>query len=138
MTKEEVVDLIKDSGYGVLSTADGDQPKGRPMMPYLDDEGNLLLAVLPNSRTIEQVKKNPKVEMCYLDRKMWFARVTGMAKISNDLDKKKQVWANVPMLRQYFSGPEDANLVLLEITTKSVEASTPHQKQPDILTSLKI
>lgn len=133
MTKEEVIDLIKDSGYGVLSTVEGDAPKGRPMMPYLDDEGNLLLAVLPNSRTIEQIKKNPKVEMCYLDRKMWFARVSGLARLSNDLEKKKQVWANVPMLRQYFSGPEDPNYVLIEIETTTVEASTPHQKKPDIL-----
>jgi len=138
MEKQEVIDLIKDTQYGCLATSEnGGQPKNRPMMPYLDDDGNLLLAVLSTSRTIDQVKKNPKVEMCYIDRKMWYARVTGQAAISEDLDKKSTVFNNIPMLRQYFSGPEDPNLVLIEIKTISAEAMNPHQQQPDIFTDLK-
>ena len=136
MTKQEVIDLIKDAGYGVLSTTQGDQPKARPMMPYLDDEGNLLLAVLSHSRTISQIKTNPKVEFCFIDRKMSFARISGLAKVSNDAAKKESVWNYIPMLRQYFTGPEDIDFVLLEIDTTSVEAMTAHQKMPDVL-SLK-
>ncbi len=136
MTKQEVIDLIKDAGYGVMSTTQGDQPKARPMMPYLDEDGNLLLAVLAHSRTISQIKTNPKVEFCFIDRKMSFARISGLAKVSDNLEKKESVWNYIPMLRQYFSGPEDTNFVLLEITTTQVEAMTPHQKEPDVL-SLK-
>jgi general stress protein 26 len=136
MTKQEVIDLIKDAGYGVLCTTEADQPKARPMMPYLDEDGNLLLAVLSHSRTIGQVKTNPKIEFCFIDRKMSFARISGLAKVSNDLEKKEKVWNYIPMLRQYFSGPEDTKFVLLEIETTHVEAMTPHQKAPDVL-SLK-
>lgn len=136
MTRQEVIDLIKDAGYGVMSTMQGDQPKARPMMPYLDEDGNLLLAVLAHSRTITQIKANPKVEFCFIDRKMSFARISGLAKVSDDLEKKHSVWNYIPMLRQYFIGPEDTNFVLLEITTTQVEAMTPHQKEPDVL-SLK-
>ena len=133
MTKQDVIDLIKDTQYGSLATVDGNVPKVRPMMPYLDDNGNLLVAILSHSRTIKQIQKNPAVEMCYIDRKMWFARVSGKAKISQDPDKKQQAWENIPMLRQYFSGPADPNFVLLEIETDTVEAMTPHQKAPDVL-----
>ncbi len=136
MNKQEVIDLIKDAGYGVLCTTQGDQPKARPMMPYLDENGNLLLAILSHSRTISQVKTNPKVEFCFIDRKMSFARISGLAKISSDLEKKEKVWNYIPMLRQYFSGPEDTNFILLEIETTQVEAMTPHQKVPAVL-SLK-
>lgn len=136
MTKQEVIDLIKDAGYGVLCTTDGDQPKGRPMMPYLDEDHNLLLAVLGHSRTINQIKANPKIEFCFIDRKMSFARVSGLAKVSNDFEKKEKAWNYIPMLRQYFSGPEDQNFVLIEIETQEVQAMTPHQRTPDIL-SLK-
>ncbi len=136
MTKQEVIDLIKDAGYGVLCTTDGDQPKARPMMPYLDEDHNLLLAVLGHSRTIGQIKANPKIEFCFIDRKMSFARVSGLAKVSTDLEKKEKVWNYIPMLRQYFSGPEDKNFVLIEIQTLQVEAMTPHQRTPDVL-SLK-
>lgn len=130
MTKQDVIDLIKDTGYGCFATTEGNQPRVRPMLPYLTDEGNLLLAVLSRSRTIEQIKKNPLVEMCYIDRKMWYARLTGKAKVSTDMEKKELTWNNIPMLRQYFSGPSDPNFVLLEVETVHVEAMTPHQTEP--------
>ena len=134
MNKEEVIDLIKDAGYCVLSTISNDAPRGRPMMPYLNEDGNFLLAVFPHVRMVEQIKANPKVELCFIDRKMCFARVSGKAEIKQDLEKKELVWNYVPMLRQYFSGPQDPNFMLVEIETDRVEAMTPQQKNPDVLT----
>ena len=99
MTKEEVIDLIKDAGYGVLATIDGNRPKVRPMMPVLTEAGDLLLAVLGHSRSITQIKTNPLVEMCFIDRKMNFARISGKATVSEDLEKKQHVWNYIPMLR---------------------------------------
>ena len=133
MTKQDVIDLIKDTGFGCFATTEGNQPRVRPMLPYLTDEGNLLLAVLSRSRTIEQIKKNPLVEMCYIDRKMWYARLTGKAKVSTSMEKKELAWNNIPMLRQYFSGPGDPNFVLLEVETVHVEAMTPHQSEPSTI-----
>ena len=131
MTKEEAIDLIKDAGYGFLATTEGKQPKVRPMMPFLTEEGELLLALLSHSRTIPQIKENPLVEVCYVDRKMCFCRLSGRAKISSDLTKKETVWNNIPMLRQYFSGPEDPNFSLAEIEILTAEAMTPWQKRSD-------
>lgn len=134
MTNEEVIDLIADAGFGILATTEGDQPRARPMMPILHENKQLLIALLGNSRSIEQVKLNPKVEVCYLDRKMWFARVTGNAKITEDSEKKEILWNTIPMLRQYFGGPDDDNFVLMEIDITNIEASTPHQKSPETIT----
>lgn len=135
MNKEEAIDLIKDTGFGILATVEGDQPRVRPMMPYLDeDSGTMLIALLPQSRAIQQIEKNPHVEICYVDRKMWFCRVSGTAKMSENEEKKARVWDNIPMLRQYFSGPQDPNFKLMEIETGKVEAMSPHQKAPDTLT----
>lgn len=131
MTTEEIFDLIKDSGFGFLATTEGKQPRVRPMMPYLDDDGQLLLALLSHSRTIKQIQENPLVEICYVDRKMWLCRITGKAKISQDLGKKEIVWNNIPMLRQYFSGPHDPNFVLMEIRSESIEAMTPTMRAPE-------
>lgn len=131
MTTEEAIDIIRDAGFGYLATLEGNQPRVRPMMPYLTEEGELLLAMLGRSRTINQIKANSKVEVCFVDRKMWYARVTGTASLSNDLDKKKLVFENVPMLRQYFAGPEDPNYHLAIITINAVEAMTPHGRNPE-------
>ena len=126
-----IIDMIKDAGFGCLATIEGNQPRVRPMMPHLADDGTLLLAVLNHSRTIPQVEKNPQVEICYIDRKMSYCRITGKAKVSQDLEKKEAVWNNIPMLRQYFSSAADAKFVLLEIDTESIESMTPTQKSHD-------
>ena len=134
MTKDEIIDLIRDAGFGFFATSENDQPRVRPMMPYLsDDNKELLLALLSRSRTIEQIKKNPHVEICFVDRKMWYCRVTGDAKLSQDKEKKEILWNNIPMLKQYFGGTEDPNFVLATVTIKNVEAMTPHQKHPETI-----
>lgn len=134
MKKEEAMDLIKDAGFGYLATVDGDQPHVRPMMPYLmEDEKRLLVAFLGRSRSIEHIKKNPKVEFCFVDRKMWYCRIAGQAKISTDIDKKTMLWDNIPMLKQYFGEPQDPNFILAEVTMESMEAMTPHQKSPEVI-----
>lgn len=133
MNKEEVIDLIRDAGFCLLATADGKQPRVRPMMPYLTDDNQLLIALLGRSRTIAQVKANPLVELCFVDRKMWYCRIAGSATISDDADKKEILWNNIPMLKQYFGGTQDPNFVLMVIDIKEVEAMTPHQKEPEMI-----
>ncbi|VAX34849.1 hypothetical protein MNBD_UNCLBAC01-1091 [hydrothermal vent metagenome] len=131
LSKEEVLDLIKDAGFGYLATVEGGQPRVRPMMPLLTDEGELLIALLKRSRTIQQIQDNPQVEICFVDRKMWYCRVTGKGSIVENIEKKTLLWNNIPMLKQYFSGPEDEGFILLEIKIQGLEAMTPHQKEPE-------
>ncbi|OGX38583.1 MAG: hypothetical protein A3C36_05760 [Omnitrophica WOR_2 bacterium RIFCSPHIGHO2_02_FULL_52_10] len=133
MTKEEVIDLIRDAGFCMLATAEGKQPRVRPMMPYLTESNELLLALLGRSRTIQQAKANPQVELCFVDRKMWYCRIAGKATISEDKSKKQILWNNIPMLKQYFGGPDDPNFHLMTIDIQQVEAMTPHQKAPEII-----
>src|SRR3989338_2815008 len=134
MTKEEVIDLIRDAGFGLLATTENNQPRVRPMMPYLTEDGKqLLVALLSKSRTIPQVKKNPFVEVCFVDRKMWYSRVSGKARVSDEKSVKESLWDNIPMLKQYFGGPQDANFVAMVIDIETVEASTPHQKAPEMV-----
>ena len=134
MTKDEAIDLISDAGFGMLATTEGNQPRVRPMMPYLTDDNILLVALLSRSRTIPQIQKNPQVEICYVDRKMWYCRVAGKASLSSDQTHKEILWNNIPMLKQYFGGIDDPNFIMLEIKIEEMEAMTPHQKSPEKIT----
>jgi len=131
LTKEQALDIISDAGFGFFATMEGNQPRVRPMMPYLTEDGQLLLAMLGRSRTIAEINANPHIEICFVDRKMWYCRVTGIAKISTEISQKQLVFENVPMLRQYFAGPEDGNFHLAVIEIKSIEAMTPHSRLPE-------
>ena len=131
MNSQEAIDLIRDAGYGLLATTEGKQPRVRPIMPYLADDGRLLVALLGRSRSIAQVESNPQVEICFVDRKMWYCRIAGKATISNNPDDKETLWNNIPMLKQYFGGPQDPNFKLMAIDVTEAEAMTPHQKIPE-------
>ena len=48
-----------------------------------------------------------------------------------DKQKKELIWDNIPMLRQYFSGPEDPNFTLIEVESESTEAMTPAMQIPE-------
>ena len=133
MTKDDAIDIIHDAGFGFLATTDGDRPHVRPMMPYLTDNDELLLALLGRSRTIEHIRSNPNVEFCFVDRKMSYCRITGPAKTSTDMEKKMLVFNGIPMLRQYFAQPEDPNFVLVQIEIQKIEAMTPYQKSPEVI-----
>lgn len=130
MTKDEMVDLISDAGFGFLATVDGSQPRVRPVGPYLTDENKLLIALFAHRRSIPQMESNPLVEICFVDRKMSYCRLTGTAKVTNSKDGKELIWNGSPMLKQYFSGPDDPNFSLVEIEITAAEAMTASDKEP--------
>lgn len=133
MELNQAIDIMKDAGFGFLGTINGDQPCVRPMMPYLVDDKELLLALLGRSRTIEQIKANPKVEFCFVDRRMAYCRIAGKAVVAEDMEKKEIVFNAIPMLRQYFSGAGDSNFVLVSVKIGRVEMMTPYERAPNEL-----
>ena len=102
MTKDEAIDIIRDAGFGFLATVEGNKPRVRPMMPYLSESGELLLALLGRSRSISQIKANPNVEVCFVDRKMWYCRVSGEAAMSDEISKKQLVFENVKLAQRSY------------------------------------
>ncbi len=113
MSLEIIQQMVLDAGMGYLATCDGDQPRVRTMMPVLLDDGRLLMATFPHMKKIGQIAKNPKVELCFVDRKLSHCRIEGEAHVSGDAGLKEELWNKQMMLRQFFSGPEDQNFVLV-------------------------
>ena len=77
------------------------------------------------------MKENPLVEICFVDRKMAYCRITEKAEIVNTPKSKKIMWNNSSMLRQYFSGHEDSNFcsVKLEIVAAEVMSANDQKLQ---------
>jgi len=115
MSLDVVKQMVLDAGVGYLATCDGDQPRVRAMMPILRDDGTLLAATFPNTKKVGQITKNPKVEICFVDRKLSHCRIEGEAVISQDKALKEELWNKQMMLRQFFSGSDDPKFVLILI-----------------------
>ncbi len=130
MTKQDMIDLIKDAGFGFLATTEGNQPRVRPIGPYLTDDNKAFIALFEHRRSIPQIKENPLVEICFVDRKMSYCRITGKATVTNDQKNKEIMWNNSPMLKQYFSGPEDPNFYLIEVEITEAETMSTADREP--------
>lgn len=120
MSLEIVKQMVLDAGMGYLATCDGDQPRVRTMMPIIRDDGKLLMATFLGTKKIGQIQKNPKVEICFVDRKLSHCRIEGKAVVSTDMALKEELWNKQMMLRQFFSGPGDANFVLIVLAPTKI------------------
>ncbi|MFA5038583.1 MAG: pyridoxamine 5'-phosphate oxidase family protein [Candidatus Omnitrophota bacterium] len=120
MTLDDVNQMILDAGMGYLATCDADQPRVRAMMPVLSDDGKLLAATFPGSKKLAQIAKNPKIEICFVDRKLSHCRIEGKASVSEEASLKEELWNKQMMLRQFFQGPQDPNFILIVIIPTKV------------------
>ena len=115
MSLDVIKQMVLDAGMGYLATCDGDQPRVRAMMPVLMDDGRLLMATFPNFKKVGQIAKNPKIEICFVDRKLSHCRIEGKAVVSQDKALKEELWNKQMMLRQFFQGIDDPNFVLIVV-----------------------
>ena len=120
MNLEDVNQMILDAGMGYMATCDGDQPRVRAMMPVFSDDGRLLAATFPGTQKLAQIAKNPKIEFCFVDRKLGHCRIEGKAVVSKDGALKEEIWNKQMMLRQFFQGPEDPNFILLVVSPAKI------------------
>jgi general stress protein 26 len=120
MSIETIKQMVLDAGMGYLATCEGDQPRVRAMMPILRDDGTLLAATFPWTQKVGQLGKNPKVEICFVDRKLSHCRIEGRAQISPDKALKEELWEDQLMLRQFFTGVDDPNFILIVLSPTKI------------------
>jgi uncharacterized pyridoxamine 5'-phosphate oxidase family protein len=63
----EVHDFLKKCGHYFIATVDGDQPRVRPFGTAVIYEGKLYIQTGKKKRIAQQMKANPKIEICALD-----------------------------------------------------------------------
>jgi len=89
MDLKDCIEFANANPVCFLATEDGDQPRVRTVLMGFADEGGLYFYLLSFKRMTEQVKANPKVEVCYYNNppslgEAKHMRVTGVAERVND------------------------------------------------------
>ena len=106
-------EFIDEAGIFYLATADGDQPKLRPLGAHIDVNGIEYFTVGDFKPVYQQMVKNPKVEIVAFtpkDRK-WL-RYTGKA-VFKDLDEvREKVFEALPHLMKAYS-PESGHKMMI-------------------------
>lgn len=120
--KAALVKIMNDATAAFLVTHHEDHLHGRPMATA-KIEGpleSIWFASERHSGKIEQIQQNPHVFVGYTNHSgSEWASLNGQARIVDDAAKKKQLWS--PVWKNWFEGPEDPNMVLIEVKPGAAE-----------------
>ena len=105
----DVLDFLKNSGHYFIATMDGDQPRVRPFGTAAIFEGKLYIQTSKQKRISKQVKANPKVEICALNKETnkW-VRIEAVLVNDDRIEAKKYMLEAYPELKAIYSA-EDSN-----------------------------
>jgi uncharacterized pyridoxamine 5'-phosphate oxidase family protein len=125
-----VEELLRGENNIFLATAEGDQPRVRPVT-LVENVGELF--VLTGAK-VAQVKKNAKVEVVRLIRIEeggGYVRFNARAKIIDDPKIRERLAKATSFFSTYFKSADDPKFVLMHLVPVKIEYMKPGQMYPD-------
>lgn len=121
----QIEELLSKAGAFYLATADGDQPKLRPLGAHHLVDGKVWLGVGEFKNVYKQLVKNPKCEIVALqpDGKTWL-RWTGKAAFAEGEEREKleKVFLDAtPGLRKIYDGSEGKRMMCFTLAKSKAE-----------------
>ena len=95
---------------------------GRPMATAAVEDGvnPIWFASHKDSGKIEEITADPNVYLGYTNGSgSEWASLNGTARVVDDKAKNKELWS--PIWKNWFTGPEDPNMVLIEVSPAQAE-----------------
>ena len=92
MNLNDVLAFVTENPVCTFTTMDNDQPRARGFLTVLFDDGKLYFTTGTNKSVYDQLKRNPKVELCYFAKDfMTQLRITGEVEFVDDRAKKQKL-----------------------------------------------
>jgi len=123
MDFKDCIKFANENPICYLATADGDQPRVRGMGMWYADETGFYFQSETNKALYKQIKKNPKVEICFHaggvnPEALKVMRVYGKVKIITDPKIRAKCIAERPFLRNFgITEPDNPLLAVFQVYT---------------------
>ncbi len=114
--------MIKDIGFAMMTTEDGDNLRARPMVAAQKDfDGNLYFFTRASSHKVDEVKGDQRVGITYADpSKQDYVSLSGHARLVQDKGVVTSHWQE--SLRTWFpKGIDDPDIAVLKVEVTSAE-----------------
>ena len=119
---DEVYEFLKKAGTYYLATVEGDQPRVRAFGTIDKFEGKLYIQTGKVKKVSQQMKANPKVEICAFNEGEW-VRIAGKAILDERIEPQESMLAAYPMLAdRYQPGDGNNEVFYLEDVTATFES----------------
>ena len=118
---DRVWELMKQIGFAMLVTHDGEKMRARPMSAYLERESNAIFFLTDARRhKDEEIASNPNVNVSFADAgEQKYVSVAGTAQISNDRARIRQLFSTPA--KAWWDSAEDPNIRLIRVTPDDAE-----------------
>ena len=117
---EGISKFLGEAGSFFLATADGDQPKTRPMGFQMLYNGKLYFGVGKHKRVYAQMLKNPKVEICAF-KGSDIVRYYGRAVVDDDPELFEAARKAFPFLDQIYNESTGLKFALFSLEDAKAE-----------------
>jgi general stress protein 26 len=118
--REHLRKIVNKAHSGFFVTRRGDGMHGRPMATAQVEENfeRIWFACQRSSPKIAELREDDHVMIGYGSDAEW-AAVNGRARIVDDRAKARELWS--PYWKTWLDGPDDPELILIEVTPESAE-----------------
>ena len=125
--RQEVWKRFTGSQVVLLGTAEGEQPRVRPVT-LINFDQKFWIATGTRSAKARQIRRNPNVEFCLQLQegdKTGYVRVAGVAQAVGDRETKEELAEQMDFFAAHWKGADDPDYTLLGITRVEVEYMPP-------------
>ena len=112
-------DFLSEAGVFFLATADGDQPKLRPLGLHLEMDGKLLFGVGDFKAVYRQLLANPKCEIAAVKPNGHWLRYTGTAVFEEDPKYAEAALEGAPHLRKIYNDETGHKMMIFRLEKAS-------------------
>ena len=99
----KVNDFLSEAGVFFLASADGDQPKVRPLGLHVEVDGKVLFGIGEFKDVYKQLAANPKTEIVAAKPDGHWLRYTGKAVFDDDPKYLEAAFEAMPNLREIYN-----------------------------------
>ncbi|TDL77806.1 general stress protein [Peribacillus frigoritolerans] len=132
--KEKVLQMFKEHKIGTLATIRQNKPFSRFML-FFHDELTLYTATNKDTHKAEDIESNPNVHVLLgFEGDGWkndYAEIEGNASVEESAELKEKFWNKE--LKEWISGPDDPNYLLLKISPQSIRYYQKAGSKPEII-----
>ena len=103
----EVLEFLKDCKRFFVATTEDGKPKVRPFGFIMTHEDKLYFATGNQKPFFQQIMSNPEIEICGVNQKMEWIRLSGKAVPDSRLEIKQRAFEESPFLKNNYKSVEN-------------------------------
>lgn len=118
MEFEDCIKFANENPNSYVSTVDGDQPRVRGFWMWFADETGFYFHTGAMKSVYSQLKKNPKVEVCFYhpaEDAGVMMRVAGTVEFLDDVELRRRLIEDRQFLKAWGFTPESNDLIIFRI-----------------------